>query len=434
VFDPALVEGSQYNRDLAAGHRLEEGDLRLQAAQQQGMADAVYSAANAQASQRLAQHTALIQQQKEQYIAREQEKLNDLTVQAAQKVDPEAAKGTSGAQLFAAIGIAMGAFGASMTGGQNTALQIVNANIDRNIKAQETNIANNKSSLRDQQNLYRQNLDAFGDRERAASATKMQYLDQAKAMADQQYAAAKGTINEADYKKTLAGIADLRAAEAEKWADATKTTLSKQANEHYVAPQVVDGGGGGVKGKEKLYVPTLGGYARDEETARKLNSQGAQRMQINEDLRTIHTLLGESKRLNSAGDYGRLEEVRQQIEARANTVLQRSTVLRGQGAMSDGDKKVAELANQVVNIDPRGKTDAQIDRARKGLVSVADMQLTDHRLEGEANGIQLGTETYKSGPNGPEARANLQGANKVVTKKTEGVSDMVEAPKGVSGR
>jgi hypothetical protein len=434
AMDPALVEGAQYNKDLAAGLHLEEGDLRLQAAKEQGQADAVYAAANAAASQQAAAKAALVEQERAAYVMREREKLETLSLAAQEKVDPEAAKGSSGAQLFAAIGIALGQFGASLTGGQNTALQIVHANIDRRIDAQKTNIANAGRAHDRETSLYKDNLAQFGDKQRAVLATKVMYLDQVRAMADQQYAHARGTSNEAQYKAFQAGVATDRAKAAEDLAKLTGVQVATQGNEHYVPTQVVGGGAGGAKGKEALYVPSLQGYARDAETAKKLNSSGAQRMQINEDLHHISGLLKEAHGLNSVTDYGRMQEIRQEIDSRKANVLQRTTVLRGQGAMSKGDQDVAEVGAQLANMDPQLKTEAQIKRMQKGVQNVARLHMQDHRLEGESNGIQLGREEYRQGANGPEPVARLAGRNKVVTKKTENHDDVMEKPKGVPDR
>ncbi len=432
-FNPDLLNSGAYHRDVAAGHRMIEGDLRLEAAQQQGQAEAVYAASHAAASQQAAARTAQIQQQREAYVVREKEKLEQLSLKAQEQVDPEAAKGPSGAQLFAAIAIALGEFGASLRGGTNTALQIVNGNIDRRIAAQKANIDNANKALGAEQSLYKDSLAEFGDKERAALATKVQYLDQVKAMADQQYAASKNTQNEAQYHAFVAGVNDERAKAADDLAKLTGVQVATQGNEHYV-PTTVVGGAGGAKGKEALYVPSLGGYARDAETARKLNTHGTYRTQINEDLHEIHGLLNEAKKLNSVTDYGRMQEVRQRIDALKAGVLQKTTVLAEQGAMSKGDQGVAEARSALESMDPQLKTEAQLSRMQKGLASVAKSHQRDARLEGESNGVQLGREEYRAGVNGPEAVARLAGQNKVVTKKTESVEDLLEKPKGESKR
>lgn len=427
--DKAVLQPGEEYRDDAHIHGQLAGAARLEAAQQQGMADAVYASAHAAASKQAADQMQRLENEKRAYVQREGERLNELAIKAQEKVDPDAARGSLGAQLFAAIGIALGEFGASLKGGQNTALAIVQSNIDRNIAAQQANINNAHKNLDNAKGLYAQNLAAFGDKERAALATKVQYLDQVKAMADQQYAAAKHTMNEADYESFLQKLQDDRAQTTDQFNIRSADQKTSQHSQHYQQTQVV-GGAGGAKGKEALYVPTLGGYARDAETARKLNASGAQRMQINEDLHTISRLLKEAEGLNSVTDYGRMQEIRDEINSRKNNVLQRTTVLRGQGAMSNGDKDVAEVGAQLASIDPQLKTGAQIERMRKGVARVANLHQQDHRLEGEANGIQMGQEQYRQGPHGPEAVAQLAGKNKVVTKKTESVEDVLEKPKG----
>lgn len=431
--DPSKLQPGQEYRDEAhvQGQLANQGQLA--AAEQQGMADAVYAASHAAASKRAAEDMQRLDNEKRAYVAREQEKLAVLSTAAQEKVDPDAAKGSAGAQLMATIAVALGQFGASLNGGPNTALQMVNANIDRNIAAQRDNIANANKALGNASSLYRQNLDAFGDRERATLATKIQYLDQAKAMADQQYALSKHTMNEAQYHALNEKLLNERAKTLDEFGVLTSDKRTSQSNEHYVPAQVV-GGGAGAKGKEALYVPALGGYARDPETARKLNTHAAMRTQINEDLHEIHALLDEAKGKSSVTDYGRMQEIRQRVDQLKSGVLQKTTVLAEQGAMSKGDQGVAEVRSGLESVDPQLKTDAQIARMQKGLRSVAVSHQRDARLEGEANGIQLGREGYVQGPHGPEARSQLAGANKVVTKKTETVDDLLEPPKGVPSR
>lgn len=432
-FDPDELVDGQYHRDVGAGQNMLAADKHLEAEQQRGMADAVYAASRAAASKAAADQMQRIDVQREQYVEQQKAKLNQMALAAQEKIDPDAAKGGLGAQIFSALAVAMGQFGASLNGGTNTALAIVNGNIDRRIAAQRDNIANAGKALDRETSLYKDNLAEFGDKQRATLATKVAYLDQAKAMADGQYALAKSTANEGQYHALVAGIEEQRAKAADDFAKLTHTQVATQGSQTYRPAQVTGGAGGaGMKGKDALYVPTLGGYARDAETARKLNTHGAMRTQINEDLHEMHGLLTEAKGLNSVTDYGRMQEVRQRIDALRSGVLQKTTVLAEQGAMSKGDQSIAEVRSGLESVDPQLKTGAQIERMQKGLVSVAKSHQRDARLEGESHGIQLGREGYVQGASGPEARAQLQGQNKVVTKKTEGVDDLIEKPKGVT--
>lgn len=434
--DQAELEPGMTQRDAAAGHALMSADKKLDAAQQQAQADVAYAVAHKDAADQAAAQLERVQQDRAAYVAQEREKLEGLSQAATAKVDVDLAQGPVGAQVMSAIMVGLGQFGAALTGGPNTAYQIINDGINRRMRAQEVNIANAGKAYEARKGLYAQNLAEFGDKERATLATKVAYLDQAKALLDQQYAKAKGTANEGVYHDLAEKISNDRAQAADQFAIRTHTQKTEQGNEHYVPTQYVGGPGAGAgqKGKEGLYVPTLNGYARDPETAKKLNEQGAQRMQINEDLREMNSLLQESKGLSSVTDYGRMQEIKNRIGALKNGVLQRTTVLAGQGAMSNGDKDVAEIRSALSSVDPQFKTNGAIERMQKGITQVAVAHQRDHRIAGEAAGVQLGQEQYVAGPSGPTPVARLQGKNKTVTKETESFDDVVEKPKGVSAR
>lgn len=434
-FNPDELKEGQYHRDAAAGQGMLAADKQLEAAQMQADADVAYAQRHERANEIAAARLARVQQERADYVLREREKMEEMAQAANAKVDVDLAQGPAGAQIMSAIMVGLGQFGASLTGGPNTAHQIVQAGIDRRIAAQQSNIRNAQDALKQRGNLYAQNLAEFGDKERAVLATKAAYLDQAKAATEQVYAKAKGTANEGAYHAMMQKFENDRAEVADQFSKLTHTQRVEQGNEHYVPTQYVGGGAGaGQKGKEGLYVPTLNGYARDAETAKKLNEQGAMRMQINEDLREMNSLLQESKGLNSVTDYGRMQEIKERVGALKNGVLQRTTVLAGQGAMSNGDRDVAEIRSALSTVDPQWKTDGAIERAQKGIKQVAVAHQRDHRIAGEAAGVQLGQEQYVAGPSGPTPVARLQGRNKTVSKETQSYDDLVEGPKGVSQR
>ena len=433
--NPDELQSGQYHRDVASGQRMIGADKHLEAAQAQAQADVTYAEAHARASDEAAQRLARIQEERAIYTQNEKAKMETLAQQASAKVDPEVVNGPLGGQVLAAIGIGLGQFGAAINGGPNTAYAIVQDGINRRLKMEQDKITSAGRALEGRRGLYAQNLAEFGDKERATLATKVALLDQAKAAMDQKYAKAKGTANEAAYHDMVAMFETDRAQAADQFAKLTHTQRAEQGNEHYVPTQYVGGvGGAGQKGKDALYVPTLGGYARDEKTAQDLNKKAAIRTQINEDLHRIDQLLNKSKGLSSITDFDEMQRVRAEIDGLKHNVLQRTTVLREQGAMSKGDKDVAEVASQLSNVDPMAKTNAAIERARAGVRNVAVLHQRDHRLDGEANGIQLGQEQYVAGPSGPEPRRVLQGKTKTVTKETQNFDDVIEKPKGVPAK
>lgn len=197
----SALEAGQVDRDTALIHEMGAADKRLEAARQDGMAEAVYAAAHAAMTKQTNDQLAAIAHQRSAYVEQEQQKLSSLAAETQAKVDPEAywKERGSGARVLAAIAIGLGQFGALMRGGNNNAYDIIKGQIDANIRAQEVNVANAKHAYDVRSNLYAQNLAAFGDRDRAALVTKINYLDQVSAMANQQHAAAKGTTNMADW-------------------------------------------------------------------------------------------------------------------------------------------------------------------------------------------------------------------------------------------
>ena len=240
--DESKLEPGQRLRAEGLNHAEWSLDKTQEAAAREAQGDVAYAAAHAQATQEAAERAQRIENEKQAYTIREHEKLDALNTAAQAQVDPEAAKGSMGSQILAALSVGLGQFGASLNGGTNTALQIVNGNIDRRIAAQQHNIANAHKSLSNEQSLYKDNLAAFGDKERASLATKMQYIDQAKAQLDQVYASQKNTRNEAQYHAMREGLDEKYAGYADQFGIRTADQRTTTGNEHF-APAHMEGGG-----------------------------------------------------------------------------------------------------------------------------------------------------------------------------------------------
>lgn len=431
--DPSLLEPGKFAGLQGSANRIQAADASYEADRMQSDVDKRLATAAVMADEHARAVRDDVARRRAAYVDTEMQKLSALSQEAEKKVNPDQYwddNGGTGARIFAALAVALGQFGASLTGGSNTAMQIIQSNIDRNIKAQQANIDNAGQTLARRRSLYAQNLEALGDPNQAYLATKAQYLDRVKTQLGEQYASIGAKRNEAAYHDMLGKINDEQGKIYNDYAKLAGDKLTLQSTERFVPGGMA--GAGGVKERNALYVPTLGGYARDAETARKLNEQGAQRMQINASLREIHDLLDESKGLSSVTDYGRMQEIRSQIASLKNSVLQKSTVLAGQGAMSEGDKAVAEIASSLGDVDPRGASNASIERMKRGLMKVATMHMRDHKLAGQGAGIQLGEEKYRMGPSGPEPVSELRGVTKAVTKKTESYEDDRLPVKGVA--
>ena len=93
------------------------------------------------------------------------------------KIDIDAAYGGTSGRIFSAIAVAMGAFGASMTGGPNYAMQIVDARINRELDAQKSEIEKKKGKVTELGQTLIQNEKLLGDADQARNLTRAQSYD-----------------------------------------------------------------------------------------------------------------------------------------------------------------------------------------------------------------------------------------------------------------
>lgn len=376
--DESKLQPGQKSREVALNYGQWAADDTRKAAEKEATADVAYAAAHQQAIQQHAAEQQRIANERQAYTIREHEKLASLNTAAQQQVDPEAAKGSAGAQLFAAIGVALGQFGASINGGTNAALQIVNANIDRRIKAQEMNIANAHKSLSNEQSLYKDNLEAFGDRDRAALATKMQYLDQAKAVLDEQYAAAKSNRNEAQYHAMSEALANKKAEYQDQFGIRTADQVATQGNEHFVPGQTV-GGGGASKDLQNLVTLPNGStvQAMNEQQANKivdhariinnLQVMNNKALKLRQELFKLHPL----NPMNNEA----IKTIQAQLE---DMEIEKTSLLSGKDG--EGVQRDSEFAR---NVAKRGFYTEGTSRFRSGIFSPTDQRAADNNIRAQ---------------------------------------------------
>jgi hypothetical protein len=186
-------------------------------------------------------------QERERYVNNQTSLLNNLAEKAQREVDPDdywkAHGGTLG-KIVAAIGVGLGSFGASMNGGPNTAYEIVKNGIDANIRAQEHNIAQSGKAYDLKKSLYALNLDAFGDRDQAIKATRINYLDEAASMLDAKMADASLPLQQRQAASEMRQrvLAD-KESELKFFMERAHTQISQAQNERFIPRQVVGGGG-----------------------------------------------------------------------------------------------------------------------------------------------------------------------------------------------
>ena len=90
------------------------------------------------------------------------------------KIDVDKAYGGAAGRIFAGLAVALGSFGASLTGGPNYAMQIVNDRINRELDAQKTELEKKKGKVTELGRMLERNERLLGDAQAARNLTLAQ--------------------------------------------------------------------------------------------------------------------------------------------------------------------------------------------------------------------------------------------------------------------
>lgn len=90
------------------------------------------------------------------------------------KIDVDKAYGGAAGRIFAGLAVALGSFGASLTGGPNYAMQIVDQRINRELDAQRTELDKAKGKVSELGRVLQQNENLLGDASKARDLTRAQ--------------------------------------------------------------------------------------------------------------------------------------------------------------------------------------------------------------------------------------------------------------------
>lgn len=139
--------------------------------QQLGQQQALQAVAQEQQRQALERER---EQQAMQHEIQSRMRAMDETIQqvAESRVDPNQVFGGAGGRFGAMLSVALGELGRSLTGGDNTALRIINQAVERNIRAQETNLGQLRASASMQGQALSQMHNILQDQQAARDATR----------------------------------------------------------------------------------------------------------------------------------------------------------------------------------------------------------------------------------------------------------------------
>ena len=186
-------------------------EARRQEIAQQAEANALYESKYREALEARQIEQQAIQAQRDAYVEKQLQDLNATSEKiASTEIDPDKYWDNRGGvfgRMVSAIAVGLGQFGASLNGGPNNALNIIQEGINQNIAAQRANLQNQKDAFSVKNNLLRMNLEKYGDMEQALAATHINYIDMAKSELRKTFDdIAKGPGSEAAYQTILSGL------------------------------------------------------------------------------------------------------------------------------------------------------------------------------------------------------------------------------------
>lgn len=130
---------------------------------------------------------------------------------------------TVGAALMAAAGH----FGAALSGGPNTASQLINTAVERDIAAQRDAIDNAQADVQGQQSYLAELRQRFGDDRQAEEAMRLSYLEDASRRIETMKAQTSNEMVAANLDATLAQIEQDKAASQARYAEAAEARVQR---------------------------------------------------------------------------------------------------------------------------------------------------------------------------------------------------------------
>ncbi|MBV9311548.1 MAG: hypothetical protein JOZ84_02790 [Methylobacteriaceae bacterium] len=353
--------------------------------------------------------------------AREEKSLQHVDALAAdvrgKKIDPDHFYGESktGGRIMAGIAMALGAYASAINKGPNYAMEIINKRIDDDIAAQRANLQNARENVADARGLYAQLRQKGLDDTAAENGAKAAYLENAQMKLEAMRAGDRSADMQARYK--LANDA-LEQAKLQARADAytalkkgTYEEQQKMASEGAAmasrahAQAVEDrrlgqedrkidieeqkAGVEGVRARAEAFreskadraltipLPNGGfGQARSEAEAAKYREKFGAWKAIDRNIEEAQRI-----RTEIAGGRDVLANLRR-LKGLENDTMQSVTVFKGQGAMSEGDARVArEAIGGVTSFMPgrSGAIQSARDRYRAQFDEYAKAQIPDEK-------------------------------------------------------
>jgi hypothetical protein len=269
---------------------------------------------------------------------------------------------SGGEKALGVIGILLGALGQGLRRkGENTALQMLESQTQRNLEAQKLEYSAKRDRVGDARNAFAMAMNKYGDARAAEAVARASIREEQMAQAGQ-FAAQSKSVDVQNNAQAL------QAQLSEKIAD-DKRQFTKFG--------IVGGGGGGGAAAPKLPSLDEKSYVRGPDGQEYYVPQGKEMQARSAAIQDFQSTLDRALELRkglTAMDKAQLmagravpdalksERVKELESARADAAVQK-TVLRGQGAMSKGDESNADASIGAI-LGASKKDDAVISRTR----------------------------------------------------------------------
>jgi|GEM_PF-6157708 len=230
---PEDQEALRYNADVAAGHAIRAADAKQAAAEMDISTDLKELRRRQAVDDEFRAQETKVAIERRDFAESQKAKLQSMSDELAK--DPTEsfwAKKSDGDKVLTFVKVLLGGLGAGMSGGPNLALQAIDNEIQRGIKAKQDTYGR-------QQNYYHDMLNEFGSRAAAVQAAKVAAYDRVAEMLAPLRADAKTERARADHDQVMSGIYNQKVA-ATKDFMATQET-SYKSTDKYHDQQVVGG-------------------------------------------------------------------------------------------------------------------------------------------------------------------------------------------------
>lgn len=420
--DPASLATSEAARNAGTGFGLQAATARYEAALHNESVNQDLMAARAQIAKQAAARQEELAIQRQNYVEGEKAKLGEMATRL--QADPTTQywkeKGVGGSVL-AGLAVALGAVGASMTGGPNRVLDMVEGQINKSINAK-------RAAYADAKDVFSQNVAEFGDRARAIEATKVAHWDAVAQMLEGQKAFAKTKEQQANFLELKQRLLERRAESLDNFAKLTHNKVTAEESEKFVPAAVVGGSQLGDTGKDHLYIPSLKGFATSDEAAKHLHEHAERTAVLGNTLEHALKIIEEAEKV-PAYDLPTKRKLQKKLDGLSNEAATKRTVKEGQGAQSAGDKEISDAVNGILGtnlyLDPHLPGGGLANT--KELIKDAQRRAQqEHRIVGEMYGIQQGQLAPSRDAKGNVVfRRQLNGSMKPVSKETQNHDDLI---------